>query len=127
MLRCTHSALINANESFRKKKAIPNRIGRCCLYGLALLHLIPNTVFPDEISWMRFVLPLYRCGISNRFAAFLETGCLFYLNERYKKVMFIPSYICIVLQYMQLCFCIIYLFFTENHLKFHRTFYFRGH
>lgn len=98
MLRSTHCALINANE-FQEEKAIPNRIGRCYLYELALLHLIPNTVFPDEISWIRFVLPLYRCGISNRFAAFVETGCLLYLSERFKKAMFIPSNICVVLQH----------------------------
>lgn len=88
---------------FQEEKTMANsRIGRCCLYGLAFLSLIQCTLM---ISGMRFVLPLYRWRISDRYAAFLEIGRLLYLNRGLEKVMFITPYTCIVLQYMQCVLC----------------------
>lgn len=71
-----HTPLLLMLMEFQEEKTMPNRTGRCCLYGLTLLHLIPNTVLSDDFLDEICIAP-FRCGISNRFAAFLDTGvCL---------------------------------------------------
>lgn len=85
-----------------------SRIGRCCLYGLACLVLIQCSLM---ISGMRIVLPLYRWRINNRHAAFLETGCLLYLNQGLEKIMFITPYTHVVRQYMQ--FFLVFVFYRK--------------